>query len=82
MKTTKYEYASQIRIGDLNPDILNWDNKKLAKLFTEQIEKGIETAYDPLKPKDVGWKIFSHSVMVLGNRLVISFLLRRPIIEK
>ena len=71
----RYTYASSVRMVDLNPDILKLSGEQIGGIMTEQL--GI--AYSGTEKTFRGWEIGSHSLLLLGNHLVVSLLLRRPL---
>jgi hypothetical protein len=72
---TKYTCASNIRMIDVNPEIAKLDEGKIASMLTKEL--GI--AYSETEKNVPDWEIHSHSLLLLGNHLVVSLLLRRPL---
>jgi hypothetical protein len=70
----KYTYSSNIRMLDVNPEIVKLSGDRIAEITTKQL--GI--AFSETEKAYPEWEIVSHSLLNLGNHLIVSFLLRQP----
>ncbi len=60
---------------DLNPAILNLNGNQIGDIMTKQL--GIAYTETAKAYQADNWEIASHSLLLLGNHLVVSLLLRR-----
>ena len=75
----KYDYASNVRMIDVNPAMLNLDTGKIGEILTKQMGIAVsETGKHCDIADGGGWEIVSHDLQFFGNRLAVSFVLRRP----
>jgi len=74
-----FEYASNVRMIDIDPSIGNSDGVKIGEIVNKQLDIIIlETDKQNRAVTGDKWEIVSHSLLLLENHLVVSFLLRRP----
>jgi hypothetical protein len=70
-----FEYESGIRIIELNPKIKDLDELEIGKILNLELGKAIIETGNMRQPQ--GWEIISHSLLLLGNHLIVSFVERR-----
>ena len=75
-----YEYNTVCGSVEVFPNIYNnQSDKAIAAQMTNELAKLVSEF--PAKSEQMdggGWEIFSHNLLLLGNHLVISLLIRRP----
>ena len=79
-----YEYNTLCGSIEVIPNIYNNQSEKaIGTQMTKELGKIVSEF--PAKSEKMdggGWEIFSHNLLLLGNHLVISLLLRRPLQKK
>jgi hypothetical protein len=75
----KYEYTTIQTAIDFSPEDAKLDASGLCKLITLNLNKPMMLLPENLNEVRGGhWEIISHTFLLLGNHLIVSFLARRP----
>lgn len=74
-----FEYRGFVTTIDLKPAIRNASSDQISEALTVPLAKAFDQAGKAIERFEGGyWEITSHSLVLLENHLVVSFLLRRP----
>ena len=77
-KRQRFEYISSQCAIDFSSNDANLNGNELAKVITFEMGKAL---FDLQKAKQEirggRWEVVSHSLLLLGSHLIVSFLLRR-----
>jgi hypothetical protein len=80
---TKYEYMTSQGAIDFKPIATTMSGNDLAKDLTRDFGKVIDDLQKLIpEARGGGWEVVSHSLLLLGNHLIVSFLLRRDLRKK
>ena len=75
----KYEYITTQTALEFSPEDAQLDASGLCKLITLNLNKPMILLPESLDEVRGGhWEIISHTFLLLGSHLIISFLARRP----